>query len=415
VNVVSVNGGKVHSMMSGMDEHPYPLCRGGGQNQMVTKFRAVDAPLSCKTCLTYEARRNAAAAKAEGETTMTDRNDVNTDQGKAVIEQVDANIERAASLIADGSDTTEAVAELDTETEALISSLSGKGSIAIKTAKRAAWTAAVATPPEPAPKAEIVKSEVVEGVVAPKTWDQYEGVQELVTMGAEKVADGVKAHLKTSTLAKEVAAIGLDMWLRMPNKAGQPDLLGDTDPAKKASGALLREAGEHFDDNYDTKTALKKLMRSVQDQRSDVRAEWLRSLDEDTPIALERRAIMAKVLEGKPDDEPASEWVANVYGTSTIGQTERKRLEYEAKKALSASESTGAGSDSDSEGEGDGDGAEQSTPDERVKLVAKKIYTDISNASVDDFENASEETKEAIRTELENALEGLRAMIKATI
>jgi hypothetical protein len=201
----------------------------------------------------------------------------------------------------------------------------------------------------------------------------------------------------------------------MPNKAGQPDLLGDTDPAKKASGALLREAGEHFDDNYDTKTALKKLMRSVQDQRSDVRAEWLRSLDEDTPIALERRAIMAKVLEGKPDDEPASEWVANVYGTSTIGQTERKRLEYEAKKALSASESTGAGSDSDSEGEGDGDGAEQSTPDERVKLVAKKIYTDISNASVDDFENASEETKEAIRTELENALEGLRAMIKATI
>jgi hypothetical protein len=347
---------------------------------------------------------------------MNDRNDVTTDQGTAVIEQIDANIERAASLVADGSDTTDAVAELHAETESLISSLSGKGSIKIKTEKRAAWTAKVdplKPAAEPAPKAEVVKKDVVEGVPV-KTWDQYEGVQELVTLGAEKVADGVKAHLKTSTLAKDVAAIGLDMWLRIPNKAGQPDLMGDTDPAKKASGALLREAGEHFEDNYDTKTALKKLMRSVQDQRSDVRAEWLRSLDEDTPIALERREIMAKVLTGKPDDKPASEWVANIYGASLLGTTERKRLEYEAKKALPAGESTGEG-DSEGNGEGEGEGTPESTPDERVRQVAAKILSDVSSASVDDFEAASAETKEAIRTELENALEGLRAMIKATI
>jgi hypothetical protein len=414
MNVVSVNGGKVHTMMAGSDEHPYPLCRGGGQNQMLTKFRAVDAPLSCKTCLTYEERRNTAAAKAEGENTMTDRNDVNTDQGKTAIDQAEANIERAAALVADGSDTTELVAELHTETEALISSLSGKGSIAVKKQLRDAWTDVTSAP---APKAEIVKSEVTEGVVVAKTWDQYEGVQELVTMGAEKIADGVKAHLKTSTLAKDVAALALDMWLRMPNKAGAPDLLGDTDPAKKASGELLREAGEHFEKNYDTETALKKLMRSVQDQRSDVRAEWLRSLDEETPIALERRAIMAKVLEGKPDDEPASKWVANVYGTSTIGQTEKRRLEWaEKKKAKELGKGEAPSTDGDgTEGEGEGASAEASTPDERVRLVAKKIYADIQRASVDDFENASEETKEEIRTELENALEGLRAMIKATI
>lgn len=347
---------------------------------------------------------------------MTDRNDVNTDQGKAAVDQIEANIERAASLVADGSDTTELVAELHEETEALISSLSGKGSIAVKKQLREAWAGVTAAPE---PKAEVVKSEVKEGVVAPKTWDQYEGVQELVTMGAEKVVEGVKAHVRVSTLAKDVAAIGLDMWLRIPNKAGQPDLLGDTDPAKKASGALLRTAGEGFADDYDNQQALKRLMRSVQDQRSDVRAEWLRSLDEDTDIAAERRALMAKVLEGKPDDEPASKWVANVYGTSTIGQTERKRIEWaEKKKAreLGKGEATSTeGDGAEGEGEGEGASAETSTPDERVRLVAKKILSDVSSASVDDFEAASEETKEAIRTELENALEGLRAMIKATI
>jgi hypothetical protein len=63
VHVVSYSGGKVHSMMPGMEEHPYPLCRGGGMNQMVTKFHATDAPLTCKTCCTYAERRAKSAVK----------------------------------------------------------------------------------------------------------------------------------------------------------------------------------------------------------------------------------------------------------------------------------------------------------------------------------------------------------------
>lgn len=62
-HVVSYNGGKVHSLMPGMDEHPYPLCRGGGANQYLTKFRTIDAPLTCKTCLMYAERRAARLAK----------------------------------------------------------------------------------------------------------------------------------------------------------------------------------------------------------------------------------------------------------------------------------------------------------------------------------------------------------------
>lgn len=57
MNVISVRGGKVHSMMPGMDAHPYPLCRGGGVNQSLTKFTVTAAELTCKTCLTYKERR----------------------------------------------------------------------------------------------------------------------------------------------------------------------------------------------------------------------------------------------------------------------------------------------------------------------------------------------------------------------
>ncbi|MEU7243361.1 hypothetical protein [Streptomyces sparsogenes] len=67
VRVVSVRGGKVHTAMPGLDDeeaHVYPLCRGGGMNQMMTKFRVIDAPLTCKTCQTYAERR--AAATQEG-------------------------------------------------------------------------------------------------------------------------------------------------------------------------------------------------------------------------------------------------------------------------------------------------------------------------------------------------------------
>ncbi|MEU1074352.1 MULTISPECIES: hypothetical protein [unclassified Streptomyces] len=64
VHVVSVRGGKVHTAMPGMPEdHAYPLCRGGGMNNLLTKFRVVAAPLTCTTCLTYAERRAARLAR----------------------------------------------------------------------------------------------------------------------------------------------------------------------------------------------------------------------------------------------------------------------------------------------------------------------------------------------------------------
>jgi hypothetical protein len=405
---VQLGNGKVHYAGQPDGFAPSPKC---GGNRGSERYRETQAEVTCKNCQKIMNAELDAAVQAttEGETTMTDRNDVTTEQGQTVIEQIDANIERASSLVE--AENHEGLDELYKETEALVSSLSGKGSIAIKKEKREAWTAAAMAAPKP--KAEVKK--VTVGQIVEKTWDQYEGVEELVSLGAEKIGEGVTAHVKISHLAKDVAAIVFDMWTRIPNKEGAPDLMGASDPAKKASGEMLKRAGNGFEDNYDNKQALKRLTRSVQDQRSDVRAEWLRSLDEDTEAGAARREIMAKVLEGKPEDQPASAWVADKYGASLLGMTERKRLEYAAKVAGKELESGAGAGGGEGEGEGEGEGSDESTPDERVTNVAKRLIKDIGMVTPDDFEKSSEETKEAVRTQLEEAIKALRAMVSATL
>jgi hypothetical protein len=404
MNVQLGRGGKIHYAGEPDGFMPSPKC---GGNRAVEGYSVVKADVNCKNCLKIMAQE---APQAEGETEVTERNDVNTEQGQTVIEQIDANIERASSLVE--AENHEGLDELYHETETLISSLSGKGSIGIKKEKREAWTAAAMAAPKP--KAEVKK--VTQGVVVEKTWDQYEGVEALVNQGAKLIGEGVSAHVKISHLAKDVAALVFDMWTKIPNKDGNPDLMGASDPAKKGSGEMLRRAGQGFEDNYDNKQALKKLTRSVQDQRSDVRAEWLRSLDQDDEQGAQRREIMSALLADKPEDTDASAWVADKYGASLMGATERKRLEYQAKKE--AKELEGGTGGEGGEGEGEGEGAEQAeetTPDERVTIVAKKLITDISRAKVDDFEAASDETKEAVREQLEAAIKALRAMVSATL
>lgn len=339
--------------------------------------------------------------------------DVTEDAGKAALEQITANIERAKSLATE--DNTEALEELGNETETIISNLSGKGSIKAKKELRDAWKAAVSV--------ERPVAKVVTGTVETKTWDQYEGTQELAAMGAEKLAEGVTLGLKVSNVAKEVAAIGFDMWTRIPNKSDAPDLMGDSDTAKKATKGLVEMAGKGFEHTYETEQTLKKFLRSIQDQRSDVRAEWLRSLDEDTEEAAERRARVAKILEGKPEGEKASEWVAKHYGTSTIGQGERKKLAYQEKQKLAELEAAGGSSDASGSGEGGGEGegegsgadAEAITPDESLEKSVTAIYKAMTKAKPDDFEKASAETRSAQLKRLVEAKEALDKMITALL
>lgn len=255
---------------------------------------------------------------------------------------------------------------------------------------------AVATKPEPAPVAQ---------------YTDYEGVPELVAMGAQKVTEGVRLHIKTSVTAKEVAAITLDMWRRIPDKDGNPDIKGTSDAAKKASGDMTKTIGEALGkeglDAFDVKEALKKLSRSVQTQRTDVRAEYLRSLDGDTDEAAEEREHFADILDAKPDDVPASVWVANHYGVGLKGEIEKSRERYHAKLALGSADSVG---DDD---QGDDDDT-VTDPDTEIRAVVRRLRADVERAKPETFEAASEATRVEVREELETLYKAVKDMITAT-
>jgi hypothetical protein len=427
---VQLGNGKVHYAGEPDGFMPSPKC---GGNRASERYVVVSAEVTCKNCQKIMAdaegisaedlARAAEALTNKGEITVSEQ----TEERPAeldTVEQIQANIERAASLAE--AENVDGLKELGDETETLISGLPQRGRILLpgrekevtwaqaKKDFRGEWRQVAQPKPQAEPKAgKAVAKAPAEGTVAPKTYDQYEGVQALVDAGAKQVSEGIKAHIKTSHLAKDVARTVFEMWLRIPNKDDVPDLTGSSDPAKKASGAMLKLAGEGFEHNYDTEDALKKLMRSVQTQRTDVRAEWLRSLDGEGDEADERRALVAKVLEGKPEETAASAWVASKYGVSLKGEIEKARDRYQEKKALESGEAIVTPGGEAGEGEGEGEG--EATPDERVASVAKKLLTDIRKANPDDFEHASEDTKESVREQLEEALTALKAMIAATL
>ncbi|RCH68727.1 hypothetical protein DT019_08615 [Streptomyces sp. SDr-06] len=428
--MVSYNGGKVHTMTPGQEEHPYPLCRGGGMNQNLTQFRTIDAPLTCKTCLTYAERRKSAtvstdSATDEGETMAAEKNDINTPEGKATLEQIAANIERAASLAE--AENVEALEELGAETEALITSLRGKDSIKAKKKARDDWRAAATVQEKPKAKSKSVAPK--EEAPPVKTYDQFEGVQELVNLGAEKVVEGVQLHVKASAMAEEIATIGFDMWTLIPNSKDLPDVMGDSDQAKKASGALKQAAGEALArsgmDAYDAEKELEKLWRLVQAKRTDVRAQRLRNLDSDNEQAQADRKRFAAVLKGKPDDVPASRWVADQYNTSLIGASERDAIEYHIKKndgvlvldALPARlralvEFEPAMLEPKSAAELESPDVKLTAAVDVLEAAAKKVG---KHFSAEEIAAASDEVRTKERERLENIIELAKEMLKATI
>lgn len=228
------------------------------------------------------------------------KSDVNTEQGKQIIEQIDANIERARVLATEGNE--EAVKELGEETEALISSLAGKGSIKIKQEKRTAWYEATEKK-----KTEI--RHVIQGEVTKEIQDPYtiEGMRELVTLGAEKFAEGARLHLKIKDTAIGVAKVILDQRLRIPNKEGIPDLKATSNAAKQVSSDTYEKAREALISSgvseKDAEASIHKLMRGVHNYIKGVIFDYFLSLDND-PEEAKRWEMVAS--EGKPLSEAAA-------------------------------------------------------------------------------------------------------------
>jgi hypothetical protein len=386
------------------EEHAYPLCRGGGQNQQLTKFRFVNAELSCKTCMTY-AKRREAAKQTEGETMA----ETETDHA-ATIEQITANIERAVSLAE--AENVEGLAELNKETEALISGLPSRGKTPDGDFTWAGYKKAARDDMRKAsqaqPKAEVAKP-AAPAAPAHKEYTEYEGVSELVTMGAERVAEGVRLHIKASVTAKEIASIILDMWRRIEDKDGNPDITGKSDAAKKASSALYQAAGKALqgEDGFDVEKSVKSLMRSVQTQRTDVRADYLRGLDGDSEDAAAEREHFAKLLESKPEGVPASEFIAGHYGVGLKGEIEKAR---ERQRAISA-----AARGEDVEADEELIEAADHAPETEIRTAVKAIRRGIAKAKPEDLEGLSDQAKAEIRDQLLELQDAIKAMITATI
>ena len=345
---------------------------------------------------------------------MAEKFDVTTDDGAQALEQIDANIERVRSLVED--DNAEAVEELAQETEGIISALTGKGSIKAKKEKRDALKAAATV--QERPKAEVQAKPV-------KTFDQYEGVPELVNMGAEKAVEGVRLNQKASKTARELSEIILEMWLHLPNGDDEPDLMCTSERARKGTAAVYMKVAEALAESgmapHDAEREVKRIIRSVQNQRSNVRAEFLRSLDENE----ERRVLFAGVLKGKPEDVSASRWVANHYQTSLIGQAERESIQYYVKNNkiaavpphLEALLKIEPGIINELESRAQS--ALEGTPEEKLTTVVNMLDAEFKKVKKvfkpEEVAEAEDKVRAAQRKRLEEILEEVKELIKATI
>lgn len=328
------------------------------------------------------------------------------DDHAETIEQITANIERAVSLAE--AENIEGLTELNKETETLISSLPSRGKIpdgsftwaGYKKAARDDMRKASQAQPKPEPKSEASSAEV-----ATRDYTSYEGVSELVSMGAEKVAEGVRLHATGNSLAKEIAQIGLDIARRIPNNDGDPDLMIDSAEAKEAMRALYKQAGEAFEHTFENEKSLKSLQRSVQYYRSDARAQYLRSLDGDSEEAEAERQHFAELIATNTAGGPVSEFLAAHYGTALKGKGELEAEKW--RRENQPGELTA--------GNAEGEASEEADPNEKVKTVVRSFLKDVKRALPDDFEKASDETKAEVRNDLLKIADAVKAMIAATI
>jgi Resolvase, N terminal domain len=332
-----------------------------------------------------------------------------SDEMRLSMESFGAQMELRA--IQERAENLRGVAEPATETEALIASLKGPGSVA--TRKDLQMAAASTAQAAPLPKADEA-DKVHEGVVVLETQDYttVPGVAELITKGAADLAEGVKLRLKDT--ARNTAEVLLEMRLKMQDKHGAPDLAARSNAAKQAAQAMYNavRGEDKLEDTFGNRDAVKKLMRAVQYQMSDVVVQYVRALDENPDEA----AKFAKAAEANPELSTADA-VFDFYGLNRESQGEIAAKREAEKRALIAGVQQAIGSVSkEGEGDGEGDGAAaEANPDEYAKALSHKFAKLARGVNVQLIEAASADTKEEVRGDLEAQLAIIKNLIAATL
>jgi hypothetical protein len=391
-NVVSVKGGKTH--LGNPDSPvPFPLC-GSGSRNTATKFRHVDTDVDCKECSGILARRaEAAEAKESNEMAAKTLDEVNEETR----DEIRANIERVRSLAE--AENEDGAKDLHKETTALIKRLPAD--------ERPALTKALKAAGQAQPKAaEVVKAESPASLET-QDYKANPEIVALVELGTKKIVAGVQQQMTARETARQVAELTLDMWRRITTKNGVPDLKGDTDQAKQAAKDMYSAVGPQLEgDEYDVEQAVNKLVRSVQDHRSDVRAVYLRGLD-DAP---EEREKFQSILGDKPDDVPVSKWVADYYKLSLVGQIEANR-----ERARKNRELAKQAKDSAELEQGDAEPKAEETAEEKVARTLSGMHRALRGIRQQDFASLSDERKEEVRAEVEDLNQIIKNILAAVL
>ncbi|MCW7984083.1 hypothetical protein XF35_01740 [Streptomyces platensis subsp. clarensis] len=166
-------------------------------------------------------------------------------------------------------------------------------------------------------------------------------VSDLVSQGTQALVDGVNLHLKASVTAREVAKVILAMRVRLPNSAGDPDLLSEAFMTRAAAHDMYTATGKQLSgDAYDVEIAVGKLKRSVQNAMSDVRSEYLRSLDTDKEEAKRFKAIIKAAGKGvKPSEAVAAHYSLPLKGKNELAREKYAARNISASQALAEAES----------------------------------------------------------------------------
>lgn len=262
-----------------------------------------------------------------------------------MVSEIHNAIDRIKALIGEGN--PEAAGELSAEAEVMITKLSGSGSVALRKSLRDQVREALETrapnEDESSASTEVAVSK------GPETIREVEGLAELIEHGAERVRAVTENKIRGG---REIAEVLMDIRRRITLPDGTPDLMGDSNAAKKASSAIYtrvtsklpKEGTDDFSDNI--REEIKSIKRGAQTAMADVRVEFALALDttEDPEMLEPFKAIL---MEGvRPSVAVAAHYDFELKFRREIERERREAKALEAKRAESGSE------DGEDQGEG---------------------------------------------------------------
>jgi hypothetical protein len=342
---------------------------------------------------------------------MPTKNDATTEapalNTEALVEEIEANIERVRSLAE--AENAEGAEELEVETEALISKLrgaTGKDTTSIRKGYRTQLAAAKRAESKEEPKA--TKSNEV-ATKQPADFTEIPGVPELVKEASAKVRELAISKFKGG---HEIAAKIFEIRTHIKTEAGYIDFDATTDQAKKASSTVydaitekLAEEGENEADDA-IRAEIGSIKKSAQNAMGDVKVLFIRALD----TSADDIKAQYKYAQDAHPDKSLSEAVFTFHNITTRNtRAELAKAAREAKAALAARVAAGELTEGEAEAEAQESGLapKEKTPTERVKAAvskAGKAVKAVSAAEDIDIDAVADEMEDKERDALKKSI-----------